>query len=42
VGHSALVEGRATRLQAVHQHAGSLPGVYEADHLERLRRDWPQ
>lgn len=45
-GHRAIDESREEwrrrRLEAIRTHSGCLTGVYEADYLEDLRRDWPE
>jgi hypothetical protein len=36
-------DGRAGRRTAsLREHAGSFTGVYGADHLARMREDWPE
>jgi hypothetical protein len=45
-GHQAIrgaaVQRRGARLEAIRQTGGSLTGVYGADYLDELRRDWDE
>lgn len=41
VGRKAIKREEMERRAAVKETAGSLPGVYRPDELERLREDWP-
>jgi hypothetical protein len=44
-GHRTIVDRRDDladrRSDAIRRTSGALTGVYEADHLARLRDDWP-
>lgn len=44
-GHRAVLAAadrdRKRRLAAIRRTSGALTGAYEADELEKLRRDWP-